>query len=220
MELAHARALAGELFAEHGLTDWTFAFDRAKRRAGVCRSHSRTISLSTALTLLHEEDEVRETLLHEIAHALVGPQHGHDEVWRATAMRIGSTGRRCVDASAPTVEGAWQGTCSAGHVVSRHRRPERVLLCTRCRGASQTRVFSWTHGGTVAPMHPNYVQELEAIAAGRPLVRLGRGHRVRLQTDDQWAGRTGVVLERKRSRYVVRVGGTLVVVPFAGVVAL
>ena len=53
---------------------------------------------------LYDEAEVRETILHEIAHARVGASHGHDAVWQAEARRIGSTGRRLVDPHAP-----WRG---------------------------------------------------------------------------------------------------------------
>lgn len=217
MELEHARRLAAQLYAEHGLVGWTFRFDRAKRRAGVCRFASREISLSAELTRLHDPDEVTETILHEIAHALVGPQHGHDEVWRATALRIGSNGRRCLDADVPSVPGAWRGTCPGGHLVNRHRRPERVLLCGRCRGATLERVFEWTHHGRIAAMHPNYAQELDAIRSGVRLVRYAPGTRVRLLTRDEWAGRRGTVVRRGRSRYEVRVGRTVVSIPFAGV---
>jgi SWI/SNF-related matrix-associated actin-dependent regulator 1 of chromatin subfamily A len=39
-----------------------------------------------------EEQQFKDTILHEIAHAIVGPHHGHDEVWRGKAVEIGCTG--------------------------------------------------------------------------------------------------------------------------------
>jgi predicted SprT family Zn-dependent metalloprotease len=153
MELHRAATLAETLLAEHGLTGWTFAFDRARVRAGACHHHDRRITLSPHLTRAHDEGQVRETLLHEIAHALVGPRHGHDEVWRARALAIGSTGRRCYPTGEePVVPGRWQGRCVAGHVVHRHRRPSRVLVCTRCHGGrTLDRVLRWTHDGLPVP---------------------------------------------------------------------
>lgn len=151
MELHRAAALAQTLLAEHGLGGWTFAFDRARVRAGACHHHDRRITLSPHLTRAHDEGQVRETLLHEIAHALVGPRHGHDEVWRARALAIGSTGRRCYPGE-PAVPGRWQGRCAGGHVVHRHRRPTRVLVCTRCRQVpTLDRVLRWTHDGVPVP---------------------------------------------------------------------
>src|SRR5690606_5988298 len=109
---------------EHGLDAWTFAFDRARVRAGACHFRDRRITLSRAITEVQDEAEVRETVLHEVAHALVGPRHGHDAVWRRTARSIGATGERCYAVDQPVVPGRWQGRCAAGHVVHRHRRPE------------------------------------------------------------------------------------------------
>lgn len=115
MRMDHALAMARRLMADHELHGWTVVADRAKTRAGVCRFGKRQIGLSRPLTELHSEEEVRDTILHEIAHALVGPEHGHDRVWRAKARAIGSSGERCVSLDAPRVVGDWVGTCPAGH---------------------------------------------------------------------------------------------------------
>ena len=39
------------------------------------------------------EEEIRDTVLHEIAHAIAGPEAGHGPLWKATARRIGATPR-------------------------------------------------------------------------------------------------------------------------------
>ena len=36
-----------------------------------------------------------DTLLHEIAHAIVGPGHAHDAVWQTAARRIDCKAKRC-----------------------------------------------------------------------------------------------------------------------------
>lgn len=148
MDLGVAGRMAQALMGEHGLRGWAFGFDRARVRAGACHWRDRRITLSAAITAAQGESEVRETLLHEIAHALVGPAHGHDAVWRAQARAIGSSGQRCYSGEEPVVAGRWQGRCAAGHVVHRHRRPTRVLVCLRCRGVpDRERVISWSHDG-------------------------------------------------------------------------
>lgn len=76
MELSKARGLAKALMRQHGLSDWEFTFDRAKTRAGACRPGRRQLSLSAPWTRIHDDDQVRDTILHEIAHAMVGPRHG------------------------------------------------------------------------------------------------------------------------------------------------
>lgn len=219
MELRRARDLANRLLLEHGLTGWRVELDGAKTRAGVCRYADQVIGLSAPLTLLHDAEEVRDTLLHEIAHALVGPEHAHDRVWRVTALRIGCSGRRCVDSEAPRVGGAWVGVCPAGHVKERHRRPERVVSCGRCSSTfSADHVLEWTHRGRAAVMHPNYVAELEALQAGKRLTVVAPGSRVRISAPGDYAGRVGRVLKRGRTSYHVQLREGVFRVPFAGVV--
>ena len=43
--------------------------------------------------------EVLDTILHEIAYALVDPKHGQDATWKATCSEIGARPRRCFDRS-------------------------------------------------------------------------------------------------------------------------
>lgn len=215
MELGAAYAMATALVGEHGLREWRVVYDRAKTRAGVCRPAVREIGLSAPLTRLHDEAEVRETVLHEIAHALVGPRHGHDAVWKALARRIGCTGERCLSPEAPRVDAAWVGTCPEGHTVQRHRRPERVYLCGRCRGNVADRLLDWRHRGRKVPMHPNYLAELRQMAADRPLGPIPVGTRVRLRSPGRYDGRVGRVVKRGRSRFHVQVAEGVLTVPFA-----
>ena len=102
MDLRDAYAMAEDLLDHHGLGEWSVAYDNAKRRAGICRFDRQEIGLSAPLTALHGEHDVRDTILHEIAHALVGPRHAHDATWEAMARKIGSTGQRCVSPDSPT----------------------------------------------------------------------------------------------------------------------
>merc|ERR1711964_110891 len=38
---------------------------------------------------------IKNTLLHEIAHAIAGQEHHHDKVWKKIALSIGCNGERC-----------------------------------------------------------------------------------------------------------------------------
>jgi hypothetical protein len=218
MDLEAAWELARELMDEHGLRGWRLELDRAKRRAGICRHHQKVIGLSAPLTRLHPEAEVRDTILHEIAHAIAGPQAGHGPKWAAVARRIGSSAQRCVSDDAPAVPGAWVGICPQGHTADRHRRPERVLLCTLCRSRpTQERIFEWLHHGRPGAMHPNYVHELRALLEGRRLVRLGPGCRARITVPGQFEGRVGTVLKSGRTKVTIKVREGVLQVLHAGV---
>lgn len=166
MEIPQVLALARTLMAEHGVGDWELTLDRARRRAGLTDHARRRISLSRALMELYDEAEVRETVLHEIAHARVGAAHGHDAVWRAEARRLGASGRRLVPRDAPQVAGRWVGTCPAGHTVSRMRRPTTPLACARCsRRFSLANLLEWTLDGR--PVTPEEIGPRYATALAR-----------------------------------------------------
>jgi predicted SprT family Zn-dependent metalloprotease len=140
-------------------------FDNAKTRAGICRAVPREIGLSRVLTQLHSRAEVNDTILHEIAHALVGPAHGHDDVWRDKALAIGSSATRCVPGNAPRLVGPWVGTCPVGHETTRHRQPTRVQSCGQCSRTFDARaVLDWTWNGTRVQMPPSYEAERRGIA--------------------------------------------------------
>src|SRR3979411_379819 len=73
---AQAEALA--LMGRWGLSNWQFGFNRRKRAFGLCRfphgvSPGR-IELSVYAIECNSEDELRDTILHEIAHALAGEE--------------------------------------------------------------------------------------------------------------------------------------------------
>lgn len=106
MDTTDAREVALTLMSAHGLVEggWTFTFDRATSRLGLCTHATRTIQLGRAYVESACVAEVEQTMLHEIAHALVGAgridrlgryrAHGHGPVWKRQAALIGYTGRR------------------------------------------------------------------------------------------------------------------------------
>jgi predicted SprT family Zn-dependent metalloprotease len=218
VDLRDAYAMAEYLLEVHGLDDWQVSYDNAKRRAGICKFAEQTLGLSAPLTAVHTEDDVRDTILHEIAHALVGPAHGHDATWLAMARRIGSSGERCVSPDSPTPPAAWLGACPGGHTLERHRRPERVLTCGLCSSTFDlAHLYNWTHHGKPAVLHPNYEAELARLREGRHTVLLPVGARVRVTVAGEHHGTVGRVAKRGRTSYHLRAGRRLLRVPFAWV---
>ena len=85
--------MARRLMDEHGLTGWTLAFVEAKRRLGDCHFRHRVIRISRSHALGGSKEQIRDTVLHEIAHAIAGREAGHGPLWKVTARRIGATPR-------------------------------------------------------------------------------------------------------------------------------
>ncbi|MGK5091591.1 SprT-like domain-containing protein [Deltaproteobacteria bacterium TL4] len=125
------------LLHQHGLwkRGWRFEFDRAKKRAGKCSFNRKIITLSKAFALKAPDAEVLDTLLHEMAHALVGAQHGHDAVWRAKALSIGCNAKTYHSvkfSDAPFIKACING-CWAEPVFRRNRRIHSYQ-CRYCHG--------------------------------------------------------------------------------------
>ena len=140
--LGMAIDLATELMDAHGLVGWRIKLDHARRRAGQCDYVNKIISLSRLYVRHADIEHIRDTILHEIAHALVGPRHGHDAVWRQKAREIGCTATRYHDLS--FARARWVMTCPNGcFSVERHRK-KSGLVCVSCKSAVEFHVAETT----------------------------------------------------------------------------
>ena len=74
--------MARRLMDQHGLTGWTFAFGEARRRLGHCHFQDRMIRISRTHALEGSGEQIQDTVLHEIAHAIAGYEAGHGPLWR------------------------------------------------------------------------------------------------------------------------------------------
>lgn len=137
MHLEDAENLALTLMEDNGLSGWSFAFDRAKRRCGACFYAKKTITLSRYYVERNDEADVRDTILHEIAHVLAGAKAGHGAIWQMWAIRLGARPERCAT-NVVMPEGNVEGLCDPGCTTrhTRHRMPPKRLLdaysCNRC----------------------------------------------------------------------------------------
>lgn len=132
MNVTEALWLYRELADKHGLEEWTIQLDkRASTRAGVCRYRSKTLGLSKWFIEQAPVAEIRNVILHEIAHALVGPGKGHGPIWKAKAREIGCTGDRChtVENKARKPRPHWAASCSCGGPHVRSNKPRGTWRC-------------------------------------------------------------------------------------------
>lgn len=144
MVLHDARARAEALMTQHLGSEWTFVFDRARTRAGLCNWTAHRISVSRVLAEHMSDAEFDQVVLHEIAHALAGHAAAHGPRWRQTARRIGYLGGRTHELPAARDLAIWVGTCPAGHEHGRYRRPTRAVSCSHCAPRfSRAHLISW-----------------------------------------------------------------------------
>lgn len=143
-ELHRVRGWADALIALHLDDSWSFAFDNAKRRAGLCDYTRKRISLSRYLAARYDDDTNHQTLLHEVAHAMAGADAGHGPRWKAQARELGYIGGVTHRGETATDLAPWIGHCPAGHVAYRHRRPSRPTSCVKCAEKFDDRfLFRW-----------------------------------------------------------------------------
>ena len=150
------RELLGDPLAARG---WTFGFDRARTRLGVCRIQQKRITLSSHLSQSLPAAEVEDTIRHEIAHAIDAEGRGrsnHDRTWKTVARACGATPARCYSGDLPDDPAApYLGTCpSCGATHDRYRQPVSALRCRSCtkaRRPSYLRVVHRTSGRVVWP---------------------------------------------------------------------
>jgi hypothetical protein len=92
------------------------------------------------------------------------------------------------------------------------------MTCGTCsRRFDLAHVLTWTHHGRPAAMHPNYEAELARLQAGHRPVWIPIGVRARVSAAGEHHGVVGRVVKRGRTSYHLRVGRTVLRVPFAWV---
>jgi len=134
MNLHEAQETAKKLMIEHGLYDWSFGFNQRRSAYGLCSYTKRKIFLSEKLVPHMEEKEVINTILHEIAHALVGAGHGHGYVWQRKALEIGCNAKRTAAYDAAHAVAKYIAECPhCGITHKANRLPKRSHWC-RCTG--------------------------------------------------------------------------------------
>ena len=133
MKLNDALNMMEDLKKKFNLDDWVVGFNYSKRRFGVCDGKKKRIELAYMLILLNEESDVKNTILHEIAHALVGVENHHNHIWKNKAIEIGCSGDRTYKSHIKTPVGNFKLQCPAcKKVYERYRKTNGTHSCGIC----------------------------------------------------------------------------------------
>jgi len=122
---------------------YRFEFDSAKRRFGCCFYRQKKITLSLPLcaeNLDKIHTRIKNTILHEIAHALSvevlgareGRGHGHN--WKSIAKQIGCDGERCYNGDTVNKpQSKYTLICdTCGRETPKHRKTNLLYACGTC----------------------------------------------------------------------------------------
>lgn len=140
MRINDALQLAKDLMKEHNVReDCGLALSRGKRTLGYVEwtapFHIPVISLSAHLIPMISDEEVKHTILHEIAHVLSGPGQGHNWLWKRNCIKIGCSTSRLIPLKS-VIEGRYTLKCECGNVWNRYRAGSkmktRYYICGKC----------------------------------------------------------------------------------------
>ena len=146
MRLLQAEKLVNELMAQHGLIQagWKFNWLKHSSIAGLCNYTKKEINLSLELTMLNIESEVKDTIVHEIAHALT-PNDGHGKKWKAKCVEIGCRPEQFyTDDQKVRASVRYLAVCE--YCGREHKQSEKTLSCY-CQASKKMRdrvLLKWT----------------------------------------------------------------------------
>ena len=151
IKLHKVKEFALQKMEEWGLIEegWSFVWDtRAVRRYGQCRYRQREIGVTKVLANLNTIEESKDVVLHEIAHALTGPGHGHDWAWKQKCVLVGARPERCYTSehnggSVKTTKGKYKLINKDTGEVYRYyyRRPKTKDWSTRWMRGKKAQTF-------------------------------------------------------------------------------
>lgn len=126
------------------LQDWELKFTNQKRHLGYCRPRRKIISISKAFMKNNPFSIMRDTLLHEIAHALHFLETGktnHDNGWKKFAVKVGCEPKRCASGQGLNMpEGNYVGVCPVCEKATHfYRRVRRSYSCSHCTNTYDSR---------------------------------------------------------------------------------
>ena len=152
MNLLLAEKLCRHLMKEWDVDPkWEFCWSNGKRQLGCVKQTKpqfvaknivegkkviNELRLSRHLVRNNDEAEVRDTILHEIAHIKASHAAGHGPIWKQWARKVGARPVRCADSTQVLmVQAKYIVVCTMCETVTR-KAHKRVKLerryCRRC----------------------------------------------------------------------------------------
>ena len=121
-----AEKFANEMIVKHLPEGWTFAWNRKVRSNGTCNYTKMEIQLSRILTPHRMWDDIVESIMHEIAHAIAGFDNHHNDVWKKVFRSLGGAGNRCSsDSASDFVPHKWEMRFGDELVKRYFRKPNK-----------------------------------------------------------------------------------------------
>lgn len=121
---------------EFGIVGWTLDLDSSKSHLGLTSYGEKKVYISVHFLkgATCGEKEIRNTVLHELAHVLVGPvKRPHGKEWKRMALKIGCDGKTCSHMDRPDAK--YLMYCTNGcQKISMYRKSKNAekYNCGKC----------------------------------------------------------------------------------------
>jgi predicted SprT family Zn-dependent metalloprotease len=117
-----------KLCIEHNIKA-KFKFNKNKSRAGICFNNPTEIQLSEYFVNSPgvSEEKISDVILHELAHAIAGVEHMHDDIWVGVAESIGCTSDVCAGPFLLKRDYNYSLTCASGCDIRKLRLSKKYL---------------------------------------------------------------------------------------------
>lgn len=118
--------IATDMLINHNLGDWKFIWNNrtSNKTWGICKYKPKEIHLNKKYALVETEENVIDTIIHEVAHALTkGDEHG--ELWKAKCRELGCRDEQFKNLEKDSMEklARYKGVCpTCGHVIYSSRK--------------------------------------------------------------------------------------------------
>lgn len=119
---------------------WGFCFNNKKTSLGLCYYRQQRIEVSRH-HLNSTDAEVKNTVLHEIAHALCfihNQERGHGYNWKRWCVKVGAKPTRCGSSSGMTYKYSYYCRNCNKIVHRSHRQVRANYICSKCKSGLET----------------------------------------------------------------------------------
>jgi hypothetical protein len=119
------------------LTNWKFVMNHSKTSLGMCNYTQKKICISSYFLKGNNcnEQSMRNTILHECAHALAGHHNSHNDKWKKIAKHIGCNGEKYGIMERP--RGNYLLFCPKGCFKQEYYRKPKIegKVCLKCNSS-------------------------------------------------------------------------------------
>ena len=124
--------ITNDMLVKHNLTDWKFIWNNrtTTKTFGICKYRLKEIHLNKKFALVEKTQEVIDTIIHEIAHALTKGD-GHGERWRAKCRELGCKDEQFANTDKETLNklARYRGVCpTCGHEIFTSRKTDIIHI--------------------------------------------------------------------------------------------